>query len=112
MVSSVKSCVILVELGMDCLQNKLLFLLNTMSYSNLFKVVHGDMLLTLLWIQIGRPVVFALACDGEAGVKKALKMLRDEFELAMALAGCTKVKDINRSHVQTESERLAVSSRL
>jgi (S)-2-hydroxy-acid oxidase len=70
------------------------------------------MLLTLLWTQIGRPVVFALACDGEAGVKKALKMLRDEFELAMALAGCTKVKDINRSHVQTEAERLAVSSRL
>ncbi|CAM6044396.1 unnamed protein product [Sphagnum compactum] len=63
-------------------------------------------------IFIGRPVVFALACDGEAGVKKALKMLRDEFELAMALAGCTKVKDINRSHVQTESERLALSSRL
>jgi hypothetical protein len=36
-----------------------------------------------------------------------LQMLRDEFELSMALAGCTTVKDINRSHVQTEAERFA-----
>ncbi|CAM6026295.1 unnamed protein product [Sphagnum balticum] len=61
---------------------------------------------------IGRPVVFSLACEGEAGVKKVLQMLRDEFELSMALAGCTKIKDINRSHVQTESERLGLTSRL
>ncbi|CAM6048611.1 unnamed protein product [Sphagnum compactum] len=61
---------------------------------------------------IGRPVVFSLACEGEAGVKKVLQMLRDEFELAMALAGCTKIKEINRSHVQTESERLGLTSRL
>jgi (S)-2-hydroxy-acid oxidase len=69
-------------------------------------------MMTLLWTQIGRPVVFSLACEGEAGVKKVLQMLRDEFELAMALAGCTKIKDINRSHVQTESERLGLTSRL
>ena len=56
-------------------------------------------------MQIGRPVVFGLACEGEQGVSKVLQMLRDEFELAMALAGCTAVKDINRSHVQTEAER-------
>jgi (S)-2-hydroxy-acid oxidase len=55
---------------------------------------------------IGRPVVFGLACDGQQGVEKVLQMLRDEFELAMALAGCTKVSDINRTHVQTEAERL------
>jgi len=61
--------------------------------------------LLLSSLQIGRPVVFGLACDGQAGVEKVLQMLRDEFELAMALAGCTKVSDINRSHVQTEAER-------
>lgn len=54
---------------------------------------------------IGRPVVFGLACDGQQGVEKVLQMLRDEFELAMALAGCTKVSDISRAHVQTEVER-------
>jgi (S)-2-hydroxy-acid oxidase len=55
---------------------------------------------------VGRPVVFGLACDGQLGVEKVLQMIRDEFELAMALAGCTKVSDINRSHVQTEAERM------
>lgn len=55
---------------------------------------------------VGRPVVFGLACDGQLGVEKVLQMMRDEFELAMALAGCTKVSDINRSHVQTEAERM------
>lgn len=62
-------------------------------------------MLLISTLQIGRPVVFGLACDGQQGVEKVLQMLRDEFELAMALAGCTKVSDINRSHVQTEYER-------
>nr|AVP27295.1 peroxisomal glycolate oxidase [Spirogyra pratensis] len=61
---------------------------------------------------VGRPVVFALASDGEAGVKKCLQMLRDEFELAMALAGCTKISDINRSLVQTEGDRIRMAARL
>ncbi|XP_042011195.1 peroxisomal (S)-2-hydroxy-acid oxidase-like [Salvia splendens] len=48
---------------------------------------------------IGRPVVFALAAGGEAGVKKAIDMLRDEFELTMALSGCRSIKEITRAHV-------------
>ncbi|KAJ4975649.1 hypothetical protein NE237_000755 [Protea cynaroides] len=47
-------------------------------------------------IFIGRPVVFSLAADGEAGVRKVLKMLRDEFELTMALSGCRSLKEITR----------------
>lgn len=43
---------------------------------------------------------------------KVLQMLRDEFELAMALAGCTKVSDINRSHVQTPADGFRQLSRL
>ncbi|KAF2316714.1 hypothetical protein GH714_042055 [Hevea brasiliensis] len=35
-------------------------------------------------IFIGRPVVFSLAAEGEAGIRKVLQMLRDEFELTMA----------------------------
>ncbi|XP_042007151.1 peroxisomal (S)-2-hydroxy-acid oxidase-like [Salvia splendens] len=50
---------------------------------------------------IGRPVVFALAAGGEAGVKKAIDMLRDEFELTMALSGCRSIKEITRAHVVT-----------
>lgn len=55
---------------------------------------------------IGRPVLFALAVDGEAGVRKALQMLKDELEIAMALSGCTSLKEITRDHVSTEGDRI------
>ncbi|MCO5576425.1 hypothetical protein L7F22_030235 [Adiantum nelumboides] len=61
---------------------------------------------------VGRPVVFSLAVDGEAGLKKMLDMLRDELELAMSLAGCTSLKDITRAHVKTKPEMLQIDSRL
>ncbi|KAL1555833.1 (S)-2-hydroxy-acid oxidase [Salvia divinorum] len=48
---------------------------------------------------IGRPVIFALAAGGEAGVKKAIGMLHDELELTMALSGCRSVTEITRAHV-------------
>eukprot|EP00850_Spirogloea_muscicola_P016553 SM000135S26997 [mRNA] locus=s135:162876:166021:+ [translate_table: standard] len=58
---------------------------------------------------IGRPVVFALATEGEHGVTKVLKMIREEFELAMALAGCNSLADIKRSHVETDLDRLRLA---
>ncbi|PKU67961.1 peroxisomal (S)-2-hydroxy-acid oxidase [Dendrobium catenatum] len=61
---------------------------------------------------VGRPVVFSLAVDGEAGVRKMLQMLRDEFELSMALSGCTSLKQITRSHVITPSDMNRATSRL
>ncbi|KAK0577783.1 hypothetical protein LWI29_000046 [Acer saccharum] len=53
-------------------------------------------------IFIGRPVVFSLAAEGEAGVRKVLEMLRDEFELTMALSGCRSLKEITRDHIKTD----------
>ena len=47
-------------------------------------------------------MVFSLAADGEAGVRKVLQMLRDEFELTMALSGCRSLKEITRDHIMTE----------
>ncbi|XP_074272510.1 glycolate oxidase 1-like [Silene latifolia] len=61
---------------------------------------------------IGRPVLFALAVDGENGVRKMLQMLRDEFELAMTLSGCQSVGMITRSHVMTASDPPRVVSKL
>ncbi|XP_073003705.1 glycolate oxidase 3 isoform X2 [Typha latifolia] len=58
---------------------------------------------------IGRPVLFSLAVDGEAGVKKMLQMLRDELELTMALSGCTSLKEITRNHVITEADKYRLS---
>ncbi|KAL6529772.1 Lactoylglutathione lyase [Orobanche gracilis] len=51
---------------------------------------------------IGRPVVFSLAAEGEAGVRKVLQMLRDELELTMALSGCRSLGEITRNHIVTE----------
>ncbi|KAL5054915.1 hypothetical protein RYX36_035597 [Vicia faba] len=61
---------------------------------------------------IGRPVVYSLAADGEAGVRKVLEILRDEFELTMALCGCRSLKEITRDHVVTEWERPRIDPRL
>ncbi|XP_062008781.1 peroxisomal (S)-2-hydroxyacid oxidase GLO4-like isoform X2 [Rosa rugosa] len=57
-------------------------------------------------VLVGRPVIYGLAANGENGVRKVMKMLKDELELTMALSGCPSVKDITRSHVRTECERL------
>ncbi|GJN01722.1 hypothetical protein PR202_ga19005 [Eleusine coracana subsp. coracana] len=57
-------------------------------------------------IFIGRPVLFSLAVDGEAGLRNALQMLRDELEVVMALSGCASLKKITRDHVTTESDRI------
>lgn len=45
-------------------------------------------------VLLGRPVLYGLAVGGAAGVQQVLDMLRREFELAMALTGCTKLQDI------------------
>ncbi|ONK65393.1 uncharacterized protein A4U43_C07F36640 [Asparagus officinalis] len=60
-------------------------------------------------VMIGRPVVFGLAAQGGNGVRKVIEMLNGELELTMALAGCSTVKEITRSHVQTLGGRLRSS---
>jgi len=45
-------------------------------------------------VLIGRPYVQALATAGALGVAHALRLLRDEFEIAMALSGCATLADI------------------
>ncbi|KAF9381231.1 Hydroxyacid oxidase 1 [Podila verticillata] len=49
---------------------------------------------------LGRPILWGLAHDGEDGVTLALNLIQQELELAMALAGCCKISDITRNHVQ------------
>ncbi|CAI0470785.1 unnamed protein product [Linum tenue] len=56
-------------------------------------------------VLVGRPIIYGLAAKGEQGVKQVIQMLKDEFELTMALAGCTSLKDITRSHVRTDRDR-------
>jgi L-lactate dehydrogenase (cytochrome) len=48
---------------------------------------------------IGRPYLYGLAAGGEAGVSKALDILRTEFVRAMQLCGCADVRNIDDSLV-------------
>lgn len=52
---------------------------------------------------IGRPVLFGLAVDGQTGVENVLKILQKEFDTAMALAGVTKVSEIDEKFIAHES---------
>lgn len=45
---------------------------------------------------VGRPALWGLAYKGQAGVELMIKLLSDEIQLCMALAGTVKVKDINK----------------
>jgi len=48
---------------------------------------------------IGRPYLYGLAAGGQPGVAKALELLKDEIERAMALLGCRSVAEISRKHI-------------
>jgi len=45
-------------------------------------------------IMIGRPYLWGLGSFGQAGVERALEILRDEFKLAMQFAGTPSIGDI------------------
>ena len=49
---------------------------------------------------IGRPYLYGLAAAGEAGVARALALLREEFERTLALAGVPEVQTLSRRHVR------------
>ncbi|XP_038051627.1 hydroxyacid oxidase 1-like [Patiria miniata] len=50
---------------------------------------------------VGRPAIWGLAYDGDKGVEKVLGILKDEFSLAMALAGCSSLADITPDLIAT-----------
>lgn len=50
-------------------------------------------------VLVGRPTIWGLAADGEAGVAHVLEILRADFENAMALTGCRTVEEIGRALV-------------
>ncbi|QEL65015.1 L-lactate dehydrogenase [Oryzomicrobium terrae] len=45
-------------------------------------------------VLIGRPWVYGLAAAGPLGAAHVLKILREEFEVVMALTGCARLDDI------------------
>ena len=50
-------------------------------------------------VLVGRPALWGLAVDGEAGARRVLELLRAEVELALTLLGCPTPADIRPQHV-------------
>ncbi|SMX43693.1 alpha-hydroxy acid oxidase [Actibacterium lipolyticum] len=50
-------------------------------------------------VLVGRPIAHGLAVGGAHGVSHVLRLLRDELEITMALAGCATLADITADRV-------------
>ena len=55
-------------------------------------------------VLVGRPVLWGLAAEGEAGARHVLALLRDDLELAMVLAGRGSIAAIDRSLVAVPAD--------
>jgi isopentenyl diphosphate isomerase/L-lactate dehydrogenase-like FMN-dependent dehydrogenase len=51
-------------------------------------------------VLVGRPTLWGLAAAGSAGALRVLEILRAEFELALALCGCTSPAGLSGAHVR------------
>jgi L-lactate dehydrogenase (cytochrome) len=51
-------------------------------------------------VGVGRYYLFALAAAGEAGVERALGLMRDEIERGMRLMGCASVGQLSRGNLR------------
>jgi isopentenyl diphosphate isomerase/L-lactate dehydrogenase-like FMN-dependent dehydrogenase len=51
-------------------------------------------------VLVGRPALWGLAVEGEAGARRVLELLREELELTLALCGCASPAELSRSHVR------------
>ena len=49
---------------------------------------------------VGRAYLYGLGAGGEAGVSRALDILRTEIGRDMALLGCRRVEDIGAEHIK------------
>jgi 4-hydroxymandelate oxidase len=49
---------------------------------------------------IGRPILWGLACSGQAGVEGVLTLLEEEIVRTLALCGLTQVREVNRALLQ------------
>jgi L-lactate dehydrogenase (cytochrome) len=55
---------------------------------------------------IGRPYIFGLGAAGEAGVLKAIEIIRNELDVSMALTGTRSIPEIDRRILATRTSHL------
>jgi 4-hydroxymandelate oxidase len=54
-------------------------------------------------VLLGRPIYWALAAGGEAGVTRALTILRDELEIALPILGCASLAEVKHEVIAPSS---------
>jgi 4-hydroxymandelate oxidase len=47
-------------------------------------------------VLLGRPVLWGLAANGQHGAQQVMQLLKDECDLALALAGCRTPAEVTR----------------
>jgi len=51
-------------------------------------------------VGVGRFYLFSLAAAGQAGVERALGLMRTELERDMKLMGCTSISQLSRDNLR------------
>jgi L-lactate dehydrogenase (cytochrome) len=51
-------------------------------------------------VGVGRFYLYPLAAAGQAGVERALGLLRTEIERGMKLMGCSKIEQLSRTNLR------------
>lgn len=54
-------------------------------------------------VLLGRPILYGLAVNGQRGVEDIFNILKSELDIAMAIAGVSRVSEINHDYVVNES---------
>ncbi len=57
-------------------------------------------------IMVGRPYLWGLASFGQAGVERALQILRDELKIAMEFAGTRSIPEIGSDSIDTFNQNM------
>jgi L-lactate dehydrogenase (cytochrome)/(S)-mandelate dehydrogenase len=50
-------------------------------------------------VMVGRPYLYGLAVEGQAGIEKVLEIFRAEMERTLTLMGVKSVRDLGPSHL-------------
>jgi L-lactate dehydrogenase (cytochrome) len=61
-------------------------------------------------VLIGRAYMYGLGAAGEAGVARALEILRADLERTLALLGCASISELNRSYVDVPANWACIRS--
>jgi isopentenyl diphosphate isomerase/L-lactate dehydrogenase-like FMN-dependent dehydrogenase len=56
-------------------------------------------------VLIGRAYAYGLAAAGEAGVARAIKILRDDLDLTLTLLGCPSIDQLDETYLGAADRR-------